>query len=88
MFVSGAVALRSALFGQGGGPIFLDNVVCTGDEFSLVECQHPGIARSQFCNHSEDAGVICPGKVDHNTGQCNRNSCMQVTFEYKHNYTF
>ena len=66
VFVSGAIALRSATFGQGGGPIFLDNVVCTGNESKLAQCQHPGIARSQYCTHSEDAGVICPGKI-HNT---------------------
>ena len=62
VFLSGAIALHFAIFGQGYGPIFLDNVVCTGDESNLVECQHPGIARSQYCSHSEDAGVICPGK--------------------------
>ena len=63
LHVAGAVALHSATFRQGGGPIFLDNVVCTGNESNLVECQHPGIARSQYCTHSEDAGVICPGKT-------------------------
>ena len=64
MFVSGAIALYSTTFGQGYGPIFLDNVVCAGNESNLAECQHPGIARSQYCTHSEDAGVICPGKCN------------------------
>ena len=63
VFLPGAIALYSSTFGQGYGPIFLDNVVCTGNESNLVECQHPGIARSQYCSHSEDAGVICPGEV-------------------------
>ena len=70
VFVSGAIALHSATFGHGGGPIFLDNVVCTGNESNLAECQHPGIARSQLCVHSKDAGVICPGKV-HNSSELN-----------------
>ena len=59
---SGAFALRSATFGRGGGPIFLDNVVCTGDESSLAECQHQGIG-SHDCFHFEDAGVVCPGEI-------------------------
>ena len=61
-FISGAFALFSATFGRGDGPIFLDSVVCTGDESSLAECQHQGVA-SHDCSHSEDAGVVCPGEI-------------------------
>ena len=68
MFVLGAIALSSATYGQGGGPIFLDNVVCTGNESNLAQCQHLGIANHN-CFHSDDAGVICPGKVEHNTAR-------------------
>ena len=69
MFVSGAIPLPFAIFGQGYGPIFLDNVACTGDEFNLAKCSHPGIARAPNCIHNEDAGVICPlpGTMQHNT---------------------
>jgi len=56
------IALPSATFGQGDGPIFLDSVECTGDESSLAECQHQGVA-SHDCSHSEDAGVVCPGGI-------------------------
>ncbi|KAM4652190.1 uncharacterized protein O3C94_014544 [Discoglossus pictus] len=48
----------SALFGQGAGIIWLDDVNCTGAESSLQQCQHRGFGINN-CNHGEDASVIC-----------------------------
>ena len=50
---------RSAYFGQGSGPILLDNVACTGSELTLANCEHLGFNNTRNCSHSEDAGVRC-----------------------------
>ena len=58
---SGAVAFRGAQFNQGTGPIFLDQLFCSGLETSVLECmQHIPLGLST-CKHSQDAGVRCIG---------------------------
>ena len=48
-----------AYFGQGTGPIWLDNVVCTGSETTLASCGHLGFKVIRSCGHYEDMGVRC-----------------------------
>lgn len=55
-------ATTDAHFGAGSGPIWLDNVVCKGDEPYLPRCQNLGF-EVHNCGHNEDAGVICEGKI-------------------------
>ena len=58
------MALSGAYFGNGSGDIFLDNVVCSGTESSLLECRTNPIGQHN-CDHSEDAGVRCEGEQVH-----------------------
>ncbi|XP_072921261.1 neurotrypsin [Hemitrygon akajei] len=53
-----AKARSLAYFGDGVGPIHMDNVKCTGSEESLEDCHKQDIG-THNCRHSEDAGVIC-----------------------------
>ncbi|NXB67086.1 NETR protein, partial [Struthidea cinerea] len=51
-------ALSWAHYGQGSGPILLDEVQCSGNELSLDQCKKSDWGR-QNCDHIEDAGVSC-----------------------------
>ncbi len=54
----GAEAFGLAMFGQGEGPILLDNVICNGNEERLENCPSNGFGVNN-CAHGEDAGVRC-----------------------------
>ena len=56
----GAIARVNAAFGEGDGPIILDDVRCSGPESRLLDCQHGGF-EVHNCVHSRDAGVVCTG---------------------------
>ena len=53
------IAIRLAGFGQGSGPIWMDSVTCTGNELTIASCGHLGLNITRYCNHWEDAGVVC-----------------------------
>uniref|UniRef100_UPI00358F08A0 deleted in malignant brain tumors 1 protein-like isoform X5 n=1 Tax=Myxine glutinosa TaxID=7769 RepID=UPI00358F08A0 len=55
-----------ARFGQGNGPIWMDNMLCSGNETNLSHCQHSGW-ENHDCHHSEDASVICQGVLETTT---------------------
>ena len=54
-------ATSFALHGAGYGAIWLDNVMCTGNEMRLQDCQSDGFGNHN-CFHFEDAGVVCTSK--------------------------
>ena len=73
---SGAIARTNAFFGQGTGPIWLDDLLCRGNERRIVDCpvSTGGIGMVDFCNgHADDAGVTCQmRKSDYQTLESHR----------------
>ena len=59
LYSSAYTAYRNAYFGQGEGPILLDDLICTGSESRLVDCSHEPIGHYDYCSHSDDAGLGC-----------------------------
>ena len=55
---SGGAARRSAYFGPGNGKIMLSGLHCSGDEPNVLACPRSRVLDS-WCDHSEDASVIC-----------------------------
>lgn len=53
-----AKAWVGAYFGPGSGRVLLDEVSCTGNEFSIEQCPKP-VWGEHNCDHTEDAGVSC-----------------------------
>lgn len=52
-------ALGSAVFGRGHGVIWLDTLNCTGNESSILECEHGEFGNIRRCSHYSDNGVMC-----------------------------
>ena len=58
-FTSAFRAVTDGRFGSGSGDIWLDDVICVGNEESLEDCQYSGWESISDCDHSMDAGVVC-----------------------------
>ena len=49
------------MYSGGQGPIWLDNVVCTGTEETIFDCTHSRVGIHD-CTHIEDVAIQCmPG---------------------------
>ena len=61
-FPTDASVLSTAVFGEGEGPVFLDQVHCIGTEEKLLDCSHGGIGHhSCAAEHELDVAIICKG---------------------------
>ncbi|XP_019614684.1 PREDICTED: deleted in malignant brain tumors 1 protein-like [Branchiostoma belcheri] len=59
-YPSAQLVRNDAYFGQGRGPIYMDDLHCTGDENSLFNCSYPGWTIHDLnCNYDQAAGVEC-----------------------------
>ncbi|NXN31294.1 DMBT1 protein, partial [Nycticryphes semicollaris] len=69
-------AYGAAHFGRGSGPIWLDNVQCSGTEATLSECQARPWGVNN-CDHGEDASAVCAAtnttarlRLENGPGRC------------------
>ena len=51
-------ARDNAFYGEGIGPVWLNNLNCTGTELTIEDCSSSGFGILD-CNHREDASVEC-----------------------------
>ncbi|SPP85382.1 blast:Scavenger receptor cysteine-rich domain-containing group B protein [Drosophila guanche] len=54
----GPAKLENKIFGHGNGPIWLDQVMCLGNEISIDKCSHWNWG-DHNCNHTEDVALHC-----------------------------
>ena len=62
LFLDEVEAFTGSHFGHGTGPIFLDQLGCSGMESSLIDCNRFAGLGLHTCDHSQDAGVRCIGE--------------------------
>ena len=59
---TGSYPLYGAAYGQGTGPIWLDDLRCNANTNTrLTDCPANAVGVHN-CDHSEDAGVLCLSK--------------------------
>ena len=46
-----------AQFGQGNGPIHIDDLACSGSEYRIINCRYDN--DTSDCHHGEDWSVYC-----------------------------
>ena len=58
-FPGGVRIHKEAVFGPGEGPIWINNILCNGNETRIDQCPSPAWGPNYQCKHSEDAGLEC-----------------------------
>ena len=84
-----ATAQSGSAFGQGSGPISLNNVGCTGSETRLVDCSFSN--NTVGCTHSNDASATCIAECKfctlwhlfYSTVSLTRQECSMTVFTNK-----
>ena len=75
-------ALRApggAHFGEGSGPILMNNVTCDYATH-LSHCQHSGWYQTGGCSHANDAGVVCDPGMYVKQGRVSRGYTALATY--------
>ncbi|XP_017028293.1 uncharacterized protein teq isoform X1 [Drosophila kikkawai] len=54
----GPATIEKNIFGNGNGPIWLDQVMCFGNETGIDKCSHWNWGENN-CNHTEDVALHC-----------------------------
>ena len=57
-YPSGAVHYSYAFYGQGVGPIHVDNLYCLGSEYRVSSCSYDNDTSED--SHSDDWSIRCP----------------------------
>ena len=62
LFTDGVSVVDVSEFGGGDflGPIFLDQLHCSGEETNLSSCDYSTV---HMCRHEQDIGIICHRKT-------------------------
>ena len=62
--IPASIAIAGGGFGLGNGAIRLRGVQCTGTETNITTCREVRSIFTSFCNHFDDAGVLCPSMFE------------------------
>ena len=52
-------AFVGSMYGEREGPVLMDNVRCTGDEQSLLDCPHDGVGEFSCSRYYDIVSVVC-----------------------------
>ncbi|XP_072530158.1 scavenger receptor cysteine-rich domain-containing group B protein-like [Salminus brasiliensis] len=70
-------ALSEAHFGSGSGPIWMDDVDCSGSESTLKNCRSR-LWGKHDCSQTQNSGVICSGKNHNLVGESRCSGRVEV----------
>ena len=59
----GPIPRHNSYYGRITGPVWFDNLRCTGTESNILNCTLNGVGvLASYCDHGHDAGVDCSGE--------------------------